>query len=347
MLQVELDSPDLQPPSDASETDDTTTAISTSRAYGHVTKAVFERPWAMQASVLRMVADLVHFRTAGGKFTEGEIQERLATAAQFNGDRTGGSMAGPVAVIPIYGVISQRMSVMTDMSGGTSIEAVRRDFRDAMADPAVRAVVFDVDSPGGSTDGVPEFASELRAARNGSKPIVAAVNTLAASAAYWLASQCDEIVCTPSGEVGSIGVFAAHEDDSAALEAEGVKVTLIGAGPYKTELSPYGPLGDDAKAAVQEQMDTFYSMFLKDVSLGRGVSVDKVTADYGGGRTLLAGKALKAGMVDRIGTLESAVKALQPRTQGQRALAVKPAAKAASAFQPDRGWNQRMQRRHR
>jgi signal peptide peptidase SppA len=335
------------------------------RRYVHIARAVFDVPWAMEPRKLKQVAELVSFRAAGGRFSSEEIERRLAAAAQFNGDRTGGGAVGSVAIIPMYGALSQRMSLMEDMSGGTSVEAMRADLDDALKDTAISAIVFDIDSPGGSTDGVPEFAAYVRSVVGQGKRIIACVNTLCASAAYWIASQCDQIVCTPSGEVGSIGVFAAHEDDSEALEMQGVAITLVSAGPYKTELSSFAPLTDDARAALQDQIDTFYGMFLGDVARGRMTTSEAVAADYGGGRTLLAAKAKAAGMVDRIGTLEDTVRGLLPKPkatntsaasefapgtlailhQGEVVLA--PAAIAASTRRSDKEWNQRMQRRHR
>ena len=332
----------------------------------HIARAVFDVPWAMEPRKLKQVAELVSFRAAGGRLSSEEIERRLAAAAQFNGDRTGGGAVGSVAIIPMYGTISQRMSLMEDMSGGTSVEAMRADLDDALKDSAITAVVFDIDSPGGSTDGVPEFAAYIRSVAGKAKPIVACVNTLCASAAYWIASQCDQIVCTPSGEVGSIGVLAAHEDDSEALEMQGVAITLVSAGPYKTELSSFAPLSDDARAALQDQIDTFYGMFLGDVAKGRGTTPGAVAADYGGGRTLLAAKAKAAGMVDRIDTLEGTVRALLPKPKATDAragydfalgtLAVlhqgeavldQAAIAALSTRRSDREWNKRMQGRHR
>jgi signal peptide peptidase SppA len=328
-------------------------ALIAPRSYRHVTKALHERPWAIQPQVLSFMVDLVRNRIAGIVLSQEQIDERLAEAKAANGDRAGGAIAGAVAVIPMYGLITQRESLMSAMSGGTSIDELRSLLRSAIVDPAVQAVVFDIDSPGGSVDGVPEFAAELRQLSAGSKPIVAQVNTLCASAAYWLASSMTEIVSTQSGEVGSIGVYAAHEDVSRAEDMAGVKTTLISAGPFKTEGNSFEPLSDDARAAIQDQVDEFYSMFLTDVAKGRHAPVDAIAADYGQGRTLLARKAKAAGMVDRIDTLEATVRRLQPakasapRPANAAVILLSPAAIAAMNGQPDRGWNQRMKGKFR
>jgi ClpP class serine protease len=136
-----------------------------------------------------------------------------------------------------------------------------------------------------------------------------------------------------------------------------VKITLISAGPYKTEGNPFEPLGDEAEAAIQEQVDTFYSMFLSDVALGRGASVNTVASSYGEGRTMLAKKALAAGMVDRIDTLENTALRLartsKPAARSAQVPALPggptpvPAAVAASTSRPDRAWNARMAKRTR
>jgi signal peptide peptidase SppA len=326
-------------------------ALVNPRAYVHVTKALYERPWAIQPATLSMMVDILRLRAAGTPLSTDDIAERVAMAQAQNGERLGGVQQGSVAVLPMYGVISQRTSLMSEMSGGTSVEDLRNALRAALADRTVSAIVFDIDSPGGSVDGIPEFASELRAARQGSKPIVGQINTLTASAAYWLASQMSEIVITSSGEVGSIGVYAAHEDSSRADEMAGIKTTLISAGPFKTEGNPYEPLTDTARAAIQDQVDEFYGMFLADVARGRRTTQDNVATNYGQGRTLLARKALAAGMVDRIDTLEATVNRLQPRPAGARAAAASvpltPAASAAQGSRPDQGWNRRMKGRIR
>jgi ClpP class serine protease len=136
---------------------------------------------------------------------------------------------------------------------------------------------------------------------------------MAASAAYWLATQVDELVVTPSGSVGSVGVFAAHEDVSKAEELAGVKVTLISAGPHKTEGNEHEPLSDDARQSIQDFVNAYYAMFTTDVAKGRGTTRALVEANFGGGREVLAADALKAGMVDRVDTLENTVRRLLPR----------------------------------
>lgn len=230
---------------------------------------------------------------------------------------------GIVAIIPIHGAIERRSSLLGELFGSSSIEGLRASIRGALADPEVRGIVLSIDSPGGSVAGVTELAAEIREARR-TKPILAHVDTAAASAAYWLGSQADELVVTPSGQVGSVGVYAVHMDVSEALEAEGVRVTIISAGEHKVEGNEFEPLTDEAKAAMQERVDAFYAQFVGDVAKGRGVSVEKVRAEYGQGRMLLAQDALKAGMVDAVDTLDGALRRVARMARGSMAAEGEP-----------------------
>jgi hypothetical protein len=152
-----------------------------------------------------------------------------------------------------------------------------------VANPDIGAIVIDVDSPGGLLDLIPETAAEVFNAR-GTKPIIAVVNTLACSAAYWIAAQADELVSTPSGSAGSVGVYRIHEDWSGANEQMGIDPTYVYAGTYKTEGNPDEPLGDDARAEWQTHVDLIYGEFTTAVAEGRGVSVaDLLVAPAGGG----------------------------------------------------------------
>ena len=116
---------------------------------------------------------------------------------------------------------------------------------------SVRTVDLVIDSPGGSVLGLPETADVIHPA-NRVKPVRAFVTGIAASAAYWLASQASTITLTPSGEVGSVGVLDIHADISKALENSGVKLTAVTAGEHKVERAPFTPLSDDARAHMQE-----------------------------------------------------------------------------------------------
>jgi len=268
--------------------------------YRHVYSHVFGKPWAILPDRLEAICQVLRMRAAGDELSKEEIQAVVGA-----GPSPRPSTPGTVAMIPIYGIIAHRMNMVDNISGpgGTSIEKTTKLFRQAMADGNVKAIVFDIDSPGGSVDGVPELGAEILAG-SAQKKIVAQVDTMAASAAYWLASQASEIIVTPSGAVGSIGVFMQHEDISKALEVEGIKPTLISAGKYKVDGNPYEPLSDTARSNAQSTVDSFYSMFVSAVAKGRGVAPAEVRAGFGEGRMVLAAAAIKENMADKVATMD-------------------------------------------
>lgn len=211
-----------------------------------------------------------------------------------------------MAVVPVQGTISPRMSVLAESSGGVSLDRLTQTFRQAVNDPQVDSVVLDIHSPGGSVYGVQEFADEVFRART-VKPILAVANAEAASAAYWIGSAANEFSVIPSGLVGSIGVIAVHDDWSKAMETAGVKSTYIISSKFKAEGNPDEPLTDEGRAAMQKLVDDYDAKFTKAVARNRAVSVATVRKDFGEGRVMTSEDALRAGMVDRIGTFDQAV----------------------------------------
>jgi signal peptide peptidase SppA len=272
-------------------------------------------PWAMQPERLRAYAAVLVQRyaitmgpPAAGGLDEDDYGAPLKPGAPSAAARNGGRATGATAVIPVYGTIMQRSSMMQLCDGGTSTQAISKALRDANADGSVSSIVLDIDSPGGSVYGVAELAAEIRAS---AKPVTAIANSLAASAAYWLGTAAAEFYVTPGGEVGSIGVWMAHEDYSKALAEAGIDVTLISAGKYKVEGNPYGPLDPDAKAFLQSRTDDYYGAFSRDVAKGRKVSVDQVRNGMGQGRVLGASQAKAEQMVDGVMTFDQVIRHVQ------------------------------------
>lgn len=291
--------------------------------------------WAIRREDLDVIGGVLHLRELGVDLSDRDRVQLAATrqarinahrlvavgvaaltqdmtaaeiTASVDAARSGGARAslGAVAVIPLCGVIDQKIGSMSDISGGTSVDGFMKQFRQCLNDPGVSGIVLDIDSPGGNVSGVPEAAAEILAAR-GTKPIVSVADPMIASAAYYLGCAADEIVCMPSGEVGSVGVFAIHDDYSQQNEMIGYKPTYISYGTYKTELNPDTPLDPDALAYQQQQVDAMGNDFVRFVAKARGVPVDSVRSDFGQGRMLLAKDALAAKMIDRIDTLDATI----------------------------------------
>ena len=247
---------------------------------------------------------------------------KIQPLALYQPERIEALLAGPIVrprqlvrngqtateIIPITGLILQH-----DSTFGTSLDDLNSAVQEAVNDHAIERIVLYIDSPGGSVYGVSETAAVLRQART-QKPVIAIANSLAASAAYWIGCSASEFYCTPSGEVGSIGVYQVHADVSRQMKKAGLKTTLISSGKYKVEGNPYESLGKDAQGFMQSRVDDYYNAFISDVAQGRGVDPSKVRRDFGQGRLIGAQAAAKAGMIDGITTLQAILKCKQSVT---------------------------------
>lgn len=278
-------------------------------------EAFYATPWAILPDRLPTMRAVLHRWASGVKLSEEEIAAAVGDAPARAAERR--AQAGPrgIGVISVLGVMAQRTA--GDVSeAGTSTDRVRSQFSSMMNHPDVGVIVLDIDSPGGSVYGLQALWEDIMAAR-GEKKVVAQANSLAASAAYYVASAAEEIVVTPGGEVGSIGVIAAHEDLSARMEADGVNVTLITAGKYKGEASPFAPLTEEARADMQLRVDEYYGQFVDAVARGRDVRTSAVRDGFGEGRVVSAKRAVAEGMADRIDTLDGTLSRLTRSTRAQ------------------------------
>lgn len=208
-----------------------------------------------------------------------------------------------ISVVPLHGIAMYDVELQPL---AFSTRRLAQIVTDLASDSEIGTIVLDISSPGGAVTGTAEAGDAIFAARE-KKKVVALVNPLAASAAYWIASQTSQIVAIPSADIGAIGVFMMHADCSGLMEQMGVKPTFVFAGEHKVEGNPYEPLGDDARAYMQAEVDTIYADFLAAVARGRGKSVDEVREKFGQGRTLMAPAAKKVGMIDAIAPADQAL----------------------------------------
>jgi signal peptide peptidase SppA len=263
-------------------------------------------PLLIEPAFGRLLSGVLARKLSGESFDGARLHAELNVA--MPGQRPAPRASKNIAVIPVYGMITQHANSM-----GTSIEGLAYQRERAMADPNVDAIAYEYDSPGGTVPGVPEEAAKIREAAQ-IKPVFAIANGMAGSAAYWLASAASEVWLTASGDgVGSIGVYTLHEDISKALEMEGTVITPISYGEHKLEGAPFAPLSDDAKARLQERVDAMGQWFTKDVGTYRGVSAATVRSDFGKGRMLRGKEAVDAGLADKVGSLEDMLAKLATR----------------------------------
>lgn len=213
------------------------------------------------------------------------------------------SFADGIAILPVIGPIFPRANLMT-MSGGSSIQSLAYDFNVALESDAVKSIILNIDSPGGEITGVNDFADMIYAARD-KKPVISYVYGLGASAAYWLASASSEIVLSPTAEVGSIGVVAGYSDRRKEKEKRGITdIEIVSSqSPYKRP----DPATTGGRAQIQELVDSLADVFVGAVAKNRGIESSKVLENYGQGKMFVGEEAVRRGLVDRIGSLESVI----------------------------------------
>lgn len=286
-------------------------------SYPRILSAIQAHPWAVHESALADALEVLERRSAGYRLSDDEI----ATVIEAK-DRGREAATPPksIAVLNVFGLIVPRVERLKVSERGVSAEALDAVFRQAMDDPKFGAVVLNIDSPGGSVFGMTELAATIREygrAENGrrSKRVVAVINPYATSAAYYIASQADEVVATPSGEGGSLGVFAVLIDQSEALAKEGLKPTVVRAPAdgFKAETLGLAPFTPEAVAHLQSRAEEYLDLFIADVADGRGISRAVVREDFGKGRVYGAQEMLSRRMIDRIDTFQATLDRLAAR----------------------------------
>jgi protease-4 len=204
-----------------------------------------------------------------------------------------------ILVVPVHGVCARYLSAMETDCGGLDLNDTEKTLREAQADPRVQGIVLHFNSPGGTVTGIPELASLIRTISE-TKPVIAFTDAQCCSAAYWLASACDSIVVTPTADVGSIGVYSALVDESAAWAQEGYKLELMKAGKHKAMGIPGLPLAPEDRALIQSEVNSIYAMFTADVVANRARNGATVAEDTMQGQTFMGGTAVAVGLADRV-----------------------------------------------
>jgi len=230
----------------------------------------------------------------------GAFPMKAAFPEESNGEFQPGPDENGLALVPLFGPMTKGASKYE----GASTVMTRLAVKDAARNPDVRAIMLHVDSPGGMVAGTAELADEVSAASR-IKPVHAHIDDMAASAAYWVASQATKVTANRLAQVGSIGTVAVVEDTSGAAELAGVKVHVISTGKHKGGFVDGAPVTKDQLADLQERVDGMNEHFLAAVSAGRGMSMGEVRK-LADGRVHLAEQALALGLIDEISSLEDA-----------------------------------------
>ena len=276
---------------------------------------ILHAPWAIMPGRLDEIQSIYEARLRGEKPDWAAIEAR-AGRPMLN-EREDYEIRDGAALIPLRGILGQRMNLMANMSGGTSTEMFARDVRTAAADPLAQSIVILADTPGGTVAGTQAAAAAVTAVR-GVKPIATLVQGLMASAGVWVGSAADLVVLdSKTAQVGSIGVVATHRDVSGREAAEGIKTTEIVAGRFKRAASQFGPLSELGQIVLQDQVDYLYALFVADVAQNRGVSEGEVLERMADGRMFIGQQAIDAGLADQVSTLEELIVQLNQSTRNR------------------------------
>ena len=259
-----------------------------------------ETRWALDQTVLMQLREVVFRHAEGAKLGGDEIDAAIAAAtapAALTDERPEDPR---VAVIPVQGVISRYSSSVGRISQprGTSVQSIREQLQAALEDDTVETIVFDINSPGGSALGVAELADDIRALR-GRKRMVAQVEGLMASAAYWIGAQADEIRATRGSEIGSIGVYAIVDDYRPFYRERGIDTKVVRSSPLKG-VGVQGAAIDEAHLAeIQRGVQATYDMFVQAVAQGRGLD-EETARQLADGRVHMAEEAQRMGLIDQV-----------------------------------------------
>lgn len=278
------------------------------RELTHLAQRVFNTPLMISEHKAEVIVAALHQRLGIGSFERidstvlgaadmvalaGDARRNFDDWKLFHAD-------GNVAVIPITGTLVHRFGHLDPYSGLTGYDGIARKFHAACADPEIKAIWFDIDSPGGEAAGNFALCEEIAryCDQPDAKPVWAYVNEQATSAAYAIASVCHRIYGPRTMIAGSISSYIMFTDWSKAADKAGLSVSIIRGAPRKGRMTGAEPLDDKARAKLQSMVDDVHDVFCELVAMGRSLSADAV--DNLGGDLFGAVDALAHGLVDGV-----------------------------------------------
>jgi signal peptide peptidase SppA len=264
----------------------------------HLASRVFGTPLMIARAKLEVILGVLAPRLSGGALEVVDPESDPPPLTSITVER--------IAVVSVIGTLVSRSGYLDAASGLQAYGDIAYAIAAAMDDATVRGVILDVDSPGGEVGGLFDLVEQIQAARGANtKPLWAVANESALSAAYAIASAADRLYVTRTGEVGSIGVVAVHVDESGADAKAGLAWTFVFAGDRKVDANAHEPLSERARATIQADVDRLYADFCALVAANRGLSGEAV---QGTNAAIYRGElAIRAGLADRLGTLDLAI----------------------------------------
>lgn len=270
------------------------------KSYDHILSALIGQPWAITEEYMKTIIAIA------------DKNSNFEALKKVDGERVQNSYAaevrGNVGILPVKGSLFRYANLFTQISGGTSMSLMVRDFKKLMDDPRVEKIVLDIDSPGGQVNGISEMADMIYQGRK-QKKIIAYVGGYGASGSYWLAAATSEIVAADTSQIGSIGVVMTMQDRSAAMEKSGIKEYEL--------VSRYSPnkrpdiKTEKGKEQIIDRLDGIAKVFIDKIAAYRGTDAETVLKKFGQGKVFIAEQAKERGMIDKIMPFENLMSELQ------------------------------------
>lgn len=277
--------------------------------YNLIRQSVTSEPWAIEQSGLQSIAQIIDEASVGkyDHVIDKDIFHKNGLNPYQESEIIGGygiKVSEESAIILVSGPIFPKANLITNFSGGTSAELLMKSIQSALDLPQIKQIILEIDSPGGKITGINEVSDFIYQHRNGKKPIVAYVSGMGASAAYWIASACTEVIVEKTAEVGSIGVIATVVK-SDEKDPKNKSYTFISSSSPNKRLDPES---DEGQKQLQEQVDYYGELFVRAVARNRGTTMENVLENFGKGGVLIGQKAVDAGLADRTGSLFQLIK---------------------------------------
>lgn len=267
--------------------------------------------WAMEPTALQM--HVAQLRTLGAL--------TIDVSAIMGEQPKAATVIDGVAIVKLTGPLMKSDGWLTRWLEGTSMQSAAQAVTAAASDKSIRGIALFVDSPGGTVDGLAELGDAIaQASKTSGKRVVAQVVGMAASAAYYAASQAQAVYAGRMDMIGSIGTILPMYDYSKAFDEAGIEAVPIESGPFKSAGMMGTEITEEQRKYFQGLINGYFDDFVKAVSSGRAMSIADVrkVAD---GRVFLAKDAKASGLIDGIRTFDQTIGAMPKRRTNRRTAA--------------------------
>lgn len=257
-------------------------------------KLINQTIWAITPEMMRTITEIARDNNRSYDAVAKELGKDLR-------DTNAVSIRDGIAVIKMSGPLFRYANLMTRVCGATSYELLLQDFNKALQASDVKAILLDIDSPGGEVNGCSEVADMIFKSR-GVKPVIAYASGSCCSGAYWIASACDKILAADTAVLGSIGVVSVFEKDD-----DGKTVEIVSSQSPNKRPDVNTEAG---KAKIQARVDELAEVFIAKVARNRGITAVDVVKNFGAGDVSVGQHAVRNGLADGLSSFEDIISSL-------------------------------------